>query len=414
MVENRRRTTRRTLLKGLAAGGAAAACPLVVPASALGLGGATAPSERLTMGAIGVGNRGAADLAAFMGFREVQVLAVCDVNHRYLERAKAQVDNRYGNRDCAARRDFRDVTRRADIDFVQIATPDHWHAIPAIDACHNGKDVFCEKPLSLTIREGRAMVEAARRHGRVFSGGSQRVFGDHGRLARYVHDGSLGRILEVWASVGPTSYHWELPAQPVPEWLDWDRWLGPAPWSPFHAKRIDHNRGWEMMRDYAGGQMTNWGAHTFGGALYAVGLDETGPVEVYPPDGKEHPHLTYVFADGLRLYKAKGPAGGGLLCFRGELGLAPHPKQPPPASPKPMRQYSASGLGADFLHCVRTRQRPFRDVEYAHRTATVCHLGNIALWLGRPIRWDPEREAILGDPEADRLLDRPRREPWRL
>jgi hypothetical protein len=166
------------------------------------------------------------------------------------------------------------------------------------------------------------------------------------------------------------------------------------------------------MRDYSGGQMTNWGAHHFGGALYALGRDETGPVEVHPP--RQGRPITFVFADGLRMYKAPGP-GRGPIVYRGQRGTAPGPDQPPPARPGPMRLYSGRrGIGGDFLHCVRTRQRPFRDVEYAHRTATVCHLGNIAEWLGRSLRWDPAAERFLDDEQANRMLDRPRREPWRL
>ncbi len=412
--------TRRGFLKRTAAGGAVAAIglPMVIPGSALGLNGATAPSNRITMGVVGVGGRGAGDMKTFMGFSEVRVVAVCDVFQGRRQQAKAIVDTHYGDSGCAAALDYREVTRRDDVDTVLVGTPDHWHAIPTIDACRHGKDVFCEKPLTLTIREGREMVNAARAYGRVVSGGSQRVIGDYGRLSRYIHNGSLGEVQEVWVNIGGPSRPCDLPGEAVPPGLDWDRWLGPAPWAPYHPHRCSRaygldGKGWRTWRDYSGGMMTDWGGHKFGGALHALGLDHTGPVEVVPPDGKDHPDLTYVFANGVRIYHSG--RHGGHQTYRGTLGMAPGPNQPPPAPNKPMRGYhGAGGLGGDFVHCVRTRERPFRDVEYAHRTATVCHLGNIAYRLKRTLKWDPDREVFVGDEEANRLLDRPHREPYRL
>ena len=412
MRRRKRTLSRRALLKRAAVTGAGVGLPLIVRASALGADGGVAASDRITMGAIGVGGRGTGVMGGFLGSGQVRVLAVCDVYKPHRDRAKGIVDGRYGGKDCAACVDFREITRRDDIDMVLIATPDHWHALTAIDACEHGKDVYCEKPLSLTIREGRAMVEAARRYERVFSGGSQRVYGDYGRLARYVHDGSLGRIEEVWVNVGGPSKPCDLPAEPVPEGMDWDRWLGPSPWAPFHSSRFAAN-GWRQWRDYSGGQMTDWGAHKFGGALYALGLDHTGPVEIIPPDGKAHQRLTYVFANGIRMYHGGGWDGN--ISYRGEFGRAPSRDQPYPAPPRPMRLYRGrGGITGDFLHCVRTRQRPFRHVEYSHRAASVCHLGNIAYWLNRPLKWDPDNEVFIGDDEANRWVERPKREPWRL
>ncbi len=414
-MSKRRRVSRRGFLR--TAAGAAVGFPLVLRPSSLGLNGAVSPSNRITMGAIGVGGRGTGDMKSFMGFPEVQVLAVCDVVRRHRQNAKGLVDGHYGNQDCDSYVDFREITRRDDIDTVLIGTPDHWHAIPAIDACEHGKDVFCEKPLSLTVREGRAMVEAARRYGRVFSGGSQRVFGDYGRAARYVHDGALGRVYEAWVNVGGPSRPCDLPGEPVPDGMEWDTWLGPAPWAPYHPHRCSKayglgGKGWRTWRDYSGGMMTDWGGHKFGGALYALGLDHTGPVEIIPPNGTDAKELTYVFADGTRIYRSGKFRDIG---YRGALGTAPGPDQPPPAPPKSMRTYKGQGgLGGDFLYCVKTRELPFRDVEIAHRTCTVCHLGNIAYELGRPLKWDPQKEAFPGDAEANRMLDRPKREPWRV
>src|SRR5438132_4582144 len=218
---------RRTVLKMLAA----SAAPLYVPATALGLGGGrSAASERITMAAIGTGGQGSGDMRALMGFGQVQMVAVCDVMQSNLQRARGAVNQRYGNQDCQTYGDFREVLGRDDIDAVLIATPDHWHALITIEACKAGKDIYCEKPESLTVREGRAMADAVRRYGRVFSGGSQRVLGDYGDLPWLVRGGALGRVREVFINCGGPSYDCYLPEQPVPAGLDWDMWIGPSPW----------------------------------------------------------------------------------------------------------------------------------------------------------------------------------------
>jgi predicted dehydrogenase len=407
-----RRFNRRQFLQ--AAAGTMAA-PLVIPGSALGLDGATPANDRIVMGAIGMGGQGRGDLGGFLGFPQVQVVAVCDVVGRHRQLAKENVDQRYSNTDCQSYNDFRDITTRDGIDAVLIATPDHWHAIVSIEAMKNGKDVYCEKPECLTIREGRRMVEIARRYGRVFSGGSQRVWGDYNWFHKMVRGGAIGQVKEAWVNVGGPSGPCYLAPVEVPQDVDWDRWLGPAPWRPFHPDLI--TGGFRPYRDYSGGGMTDWGCHTFGGALFALQLHETGPVEVIPPDGKEHPQLTYVFANGVRIYHQGG--WDGILNFRGtegeisEKGDRSGNKQTPPDIFIPNYK-GDGGIFGDFLHCVRTRELPFRDIERAHRTATVSHLGNIAYWLNRRLKWDPVKEEIIGDAEASRWLDRPKRAPWYL
>jgi len=400
------RITRRGFLRGAAT--ATLATPWVVPGSALGADGGTAASERTTIGAIGVGGQGTGDMRGLMGHREVQMLAVCDPVPRHRQRAKETVDKHYRNQDCAAYRDFRQVVTRDDIDAVLIGTPDHWHAIIAIEACKHAKDVYCEKPESLTIREGRAMVDAARRYGRVVSGGSQRVLGDYGDWPRLVRGGALGRVREVFVGCGGPSGDCYLPEEPLPPGLDWEMWLGPAPWRPFHSQLI--RGGFRPFRDYSGGGMTDWGAHRFGAALFAVGLHKTGPVEIIPPDGKDVERLTYRFANGLLMYHG----GTNNIIYKGTEGALPG-SPPPLKGPVDIERYKGrGGILGDFVYSVRTRQRAFRDIEIAHRAATVCHLGNIAYWIKRPIRWDPDKEEIIGDPEAARWLDRPKREPWTL
>ncbi len=403
--------TRRSFLKGV--GIAAVAAPNIVTSSALGAGGRPAASNRLVMAGIGMGGRGSGVLNEFMSHPEVQVVAVCDVQKKNLDGCKARVDGKYGNKDCAAHVDYREVLARDDIDMVLCATPDHWHAQVTIDACKSGKDVFCEKPLSLTIREGRKMVAAARRYGRVFSSGSQRVLQDYGRLACAARSGRFGKIVAAYADPGGPPMQCYLPGQPVPDTIDWNMWLGPAPWAPYHPYRCGRayglsGKGFRSWYDYSGGMMTDWGGHKFGGALHGLGLDETGPVEVIHPDGKEHRYLTYVFANGVKLYHGGGQK---YIGTEGEVKPMKDLKVPPG-----LRWYSggARTLVQDYLYCVKTRSKPFRDVEYAHRTATVCHLGNICYMLKRNLRWDPDKEDFVGDAEASRLVDRPRRGEWQI
>jgi hypothetical protein len=399
--------TRRHFLKTAAAGA------LVAPAVAVGAQRRPA-NERITMATIGCGGQGTGDMVGFLGFPEVQMVAVCDVVPQHRDRAKTKVNERYKNTDCMEYGDFREVLARDDIDAVLIATPDHWHAIIAIEACKAGKDIYCEKPECLTVREGRAMVEAVRRYGRVFAGGSQRVLGDYGDWPRLIWGGSLGTVKEVYADCWGPSGDCYLPEETLPPGMtaaEWDMWLGPAPKRPFHSSLI--NGGFRPFRDYSGGGMTDWGAHRFGAALFATAHHLTGPTAVIPPDGKETKLLTFVFADGMKMYHG----GTSDIRYVGTEGVldAGKPKPPKPPRPTDMPTYRGrGGIFGDFLHCVKTREKPFRDIEIAHRTCTVCHLGNIAYWLNRPLKWDPAREEIVGDAEAARWLDRPKREPWAL
>ncbi len=421
MSMKRSKLSRRRFLKGLIAAGAAigspayaAKAPSVVPASAIGAGERPAPSNRRTVGCVGVGGRGSGDMRGFLSFSEVQVISVCDVVKAKREAAKSTVDNNYGNSDCTAVNDFREIVHRPDIDIAMIGTPDHWHALISIEAMKNGKDVFCEKPETLTVREGRQMVEVARRYGRVFSGGSQRVWEDYNWFHRMVQGGAIGDVQDVYVNCGGPSSICNLPEEAIPPGLDWDLWLGPAPWSPFNPGRL----GFRPWRDYSGGGMTDWGAHGFGGALFCCQLQNTGPVEVIPP-GPEYPQLTYKFANGIRFHHTGG--WGGILSIKGskmeipDRGGGGKRVRGEGAPNMNIPNYKGrGGLIGDFIHCVGTRERPFRDIEVAHRTVTVCHLGNIVYALGRAIKWDPVKEEIVGDAEASRWLDRPKRAPWRI
>ena len=404
-MSTRKTVSRRTFLGAALAAGVA---PLYVPKTAFGA------NDRITMAAIGVGGRGRGDMGGLLRFPEVRMLGVCDVVEKHRAQAKSMVDKKYDNRDCTQHTDFRDVLRREDIDAVMIATPDHWHAIISIEAMRSGKDVFCEKPESLTVKQGRQMTDAARKYKKVLCGGSQRVWQDYKWFHRMIRGGRIGDVKEVWVNVGGPSKPCDLPEFPVPPGIDWDLWLGPAPWRGYHEQLI--RGGFRPFREYSGGGMTDWGCHGFGGAMFSCGVHETGPVKVTPPDGNDVKRLTWEFENGLKIYHGGG--WGGLLSFRGTEGEIPDREnkkdRPKPPDIEIPNYKGKGGLLGDFLHSVKTREKPFRDIEVAHRTATFAHLGNIASWIGRPLRWDPVKEEIIGDPEASKWLDREMRAPWKI
>ena len=419
---------RREFLHDVSCGaGLALGLPWLVPGTVLG-GGPAAPGNRIALGFIGLGWKGFAGcwgslLQGFIHEPGTQVVAVCDVDRRHRDRAKTYIDEFYGNRDCAMYRDFRELIARRDIDAVVIATPDHWHAAMTVRACIEGKDVYCEKPLSLTVREARRMVEAARRTDRVVQTGSQSRSNPNLRAAcELIRGGRLGKIREVHATCGGPSVPCDLPAEPVPDYLDWDFWLGPAPWRPYHS-RI-HPVGFRDWQDYSGGGMTDWGAHHFDLAQWGLGMDASGPVEVLPPGGQKRRWLTFRYANGTPLYHSSFDLNGGVTFVGSEgkatlSGISGRAVFDPISLTPPLQRSVESGdlrgnrgHYADFLECIRTRGKPAADVEIGCRSATVCHIGNIAYALKRPLRWDPATEAFLDDPEANRLLDRAHREPW--
>lgn len=406
-------TRRRFLAAG---GGAAVVFPHIITSKALGAAGVPAASERITVGAIGVGGMGTGNLGQFLNDARVRVLAVCDVSHGAANGARNRVNGHYRNQDCAVYEDYRELVARRDIDVVMCATPDHTHAQISIDAMRAGKDVYCEKPLTLTIGEGRKMVETARRYGRVLSGGSQRVIGDYGRLASAARSGRYGRILTGQGDPGRSPMRCYLgDGGPAPEGFNYDLWLGPAPWAPYHPYRVGNaynvsGRGFRSWYDYSGGMTTDWGGHIFGALLHGMGLDHTGPTLMVPADPVAKRPLVAMFANGMELHVT----GGRRVNYRCEGGV-PQPMNPEPVPPE-LRWYEngANHPIPDLIQCVRTRKRPFQDVEYAHRTATFCHLVNICRQLNRPLNWDPDKEDFVGDPEASRLVDRPRRGPWQI
>ncbi|NCO37780.1 MAG: oxidoreductase [Armatimonadetes bacterium CG_4_10_14_3_um_filter_66_18] len=417
--------SRRSFLKGASA--AALSAPYFLTSSALGAEGRPPASERITMGFIGVGGMGGANLSAFLGFGEVQVLAVCDVDPKFREEKQRWVNERYADakaggtyKGCDTHDDFRELAARDDLDAICVATPDHWHALAAVEALRKGKDVYCEKPLSLTIHEARAMVHAVRRYGRVFQTGSQQRSESNFRFAcEMVQSGRIGKVQTVNVSVGGPSGDCYLPAEPVPEGMDWDRWLGPAPYRRFNSGL--HPFNWRRYRDYSGGGMTDWGAHHFDIAQWGLGMDHSGPVEVIPPDGADVKMLTYKYASGVTMYHGGGANGvlftgaeGKVEVNRGYLQTWPKELQEQPTGAGEVHLYDSRNHRGNFLECIRTRRKPLCDVEIGCRSVSVCHMGNLAYWLNRPLRWDPEKEEFVGDAEANRWLERAYRGEWRL
>jgi len=267
------------------------------------------------------------------------------------------------------------------------------------------------------------MAQAVRQYGRVFQTGSQQRSDSKFRFAcEMVRSGRIGQVQTVHVGVGGPSSDKQFPEEPIPEGMDWEMWLGPAPWAPYNSERCSGNYGggWRQVRDYSGGMMTDWGAHHFDIAQWGLGMDAAGPLEIHPPDGKDYKTLTYKYASGVLMYH--GGANGVLFTGtqgkievnRGYLQTWPAELMQVPTAPNEVNLYKSNNHMADWIECIKTRQRPICDVEVGCRSVTVCHLGNIAYWLGRPLKWDPVNEQILGDEEAGRWLDRPMRAPWRL
>jgi hypothetical protein len=407
MKNGTRKANRRDFLKTAAA---VAAAPYVITTAALGSEDRPPASERIVIGGIGLGNQGSNDQKDFLRRGDVQYVAVCDARKKYLHAARDRVNKQYKNRDCKEYGDYRELLTRGDIDAVHIATPDHWHAILVVEACRGGKDVYCQKPETRTLREGPLMVAAARRYGRVVSGGSQRVLEDYRQIVNQCWSGELGAIKSINVNTGPLSQPCNLPAEAVPDDMDWEMWLGPAPWAPYNKGRCDGNYNigsgsWRSYIDYSGGGMTDWGAHHFGGALFATDVREVEPVEVHYHAENKAMYLTYRFANGLLLHHNRPNTAN--------LHVEGTPGEKREAKPVPAYK-GKGGIHGDFIECVKTRQRPFRDIELASHTMAVCHLGIIAYQLQRSLKWDPARQEFPGDEEANRLIDRARREPWVL
>jgi predicted dehydrogenase len=426
---------RRRFLGQVVAAAGAIGVPLPIASSVLGRDAAVAPSNKITLGCIGVGGMGTGNMNSFMAQPDCQVIAVNDADKAHLDRAEQAVDKKYGNQDCAAYRDFRELIARDDIDAISLATPDHWHAIPAIAAAKAGKDIYGEKPFSHDLLEGRAMVNALKRYGRVWQTGSWQRSGGTFRVAcELVRNGRIGKVhtVEVGLPDGKPGGSEEF-CDPPPE-LDYDLWLGPAPWAPYSKDRTHWNWRWQL--DYGGGQMMDWIGHHGDIAHWGLGYDTTGPVEIepinseWPKEGLYDAPTSYKFAAKYRTgvtiivaNAAQQPKGMGARWI-GDKGWVWVDRRGFDAEPKSLLKevigpdeinlIRSPGHHRNFLDCVKSRQLTITPAEVAHRSASIGHLGQIAMTVGRKIRWNPDKEQILGDPAAARLLGRAKREPWTL
>ncbi len=411
-----------------------AAAPLVGPSVFLTDDTRPAPSDRITIGCIGVGGHGTnRNLSSFLAQKDAQVVAVCDVDARHLDRAQKMVHKKYGNTDCAATKDFREIIDRKDIDAVMISTPDHWHVLMSVMAVRSGKDVQCEKP-TLTIDEGKILVKTVREHGKVFQTSTEdRSVAIYHRMAELVRNGRIGKLqtIRVKLPFQPGKSGDPTP-QPVPKELDWDLWLGPAPLAEYTKDRVHFHFRW--IWDYAGGILTDWGTHLFDTAQWANDTELTGPVEI---EGKgtfwegglyntpREFHVDYTYANGVKLILDHG--GTGIRC-EGTEGWIESPSwraKLRASDPKILESVIGkdethlftcpAGEHRNFLDCVKSRKDPYFPVDKGHRVSAICHLGNIALKLGRKLSWDPDKERFKGsDDEANGMLAREMRSPWRL
>jgi predicted dehydrogenase len=407
--------TRRGFLKGTAGLAAAAvAAPMIIPSRVFGA------NERITIGYIAMGRR--ARQLFDLPKDQTQIVAVSDV---YKARMDEFVSKPVG-KDCKAYQDYRELLADKGVDAIITATPDHWHALVTIHACQAGKDVYVEKPLSLTIAEGRAMVQAARKYERIVQVGSQQRSLKECRLGcEIARSGRLGKIHTVHGANYPSPWECDLGEQPLPEGLNWDVWCGQTEPRPYHEDLYlpRAKPGWISFRPYSGGEMTGWGAHGLDIIQWGMGMDNSGPVEVEPEgEGLKCP-VTMRYADGTVVHlDGKGPDGGGLFIGdkgqvtvdRGKCIVEPESLGKDPIGPNEVHLYESNDHLGNWIDCIRSRKLPAADVEIGHRSCTMCHLGNIARWTGRKLTWDPAKEQFVNDDNANTYIQRAMRAPYQI
>ena len=414
----------------LAAGVFGGSAPLILPRRLLAGSGETPPSDKIRVGAIGVGGRGSLLLQQLP--ESAELVALCDCNERRANEFKSKEKGNW-----PVYLDYQRILERKDIDAVIIATGDFQRIRPCIEACQAGKDVYAEKPLSLYIQEGRALVEAVRRYDRILQVGTQQRSMEMNRVAcEIVRNGGLGKILEVRAisySGAEAAPSEPLAAQDIPAGLDWNMWLNQAADRPFNNQWMS----WMRWRDFAGGEMTNWGAHGVDQIQWALGMDDTGPIEIESLTEGPHGNLRMKYANGVQvnyvIEPGKGPMGGAIfLCEKGKLEINRNKfaSNPPEIAEQLLNNlnieeeerkwsdslalWQAKWHLQNWLDCIRSRKLPIADVEIGHRSVSVCHLANIARTVGRPLRWNPKEETFVGDEDANRYLIRERRAGFEL
>ncbi len=433
-----KKVSRRTFLKTGAAGLAAAAFPVIVPQSVFGK---NSPSNRIVMGAIGVGRMGRGDLRELLGFKEVQVVAVCDADSKRVHDAKAIVDGHYGNKDCAVYGDFRELLARKDIDAVTVVTPDHWHAIIAAEAVKAGKDIFLQKPMTRTIHEGRILTDLVKQYGVILQVGSQQRSAANFRFAcELARNEKIGKLHTVRVGLPIDPAGKVLKPQPVPKNLNYDLWVGPAIYKPYIEEKVHPNNGysrpgWMRVTDFTAGMITNWGAHHLDIARWGMGRgpELSGPIEIkgtadYPRDGIwDVPgkfHIEYQYANGVKMYVTDQDENRQGIKFEGTEGWVfvrrnfiqtyPESLMNTVFGPSDTRLYKNNNHKANFIECIKTRSEPIAPVDNGHYSNITCLIGEIAMKSGRKLSWDFASESFIGDEMANRMVTRSYRDPWTI
>ncbi len=428
--------SRRKFLKSAAAVGGAVALPTFVPASALGRDGNVAPSERIVMAGIGLGRRGSGDLKNWvLPNKDAQFVAICDVWKERRDSIKKLTDRAYGNKDCKTYVEMMEVLARPDIDAILTATSDRLHATVSIRAMRAGKDVYTEKPASMTIAEGQAVVKTAREYGRVYQAGMQRLSEANFIVCNeLLRMGRLGEVKTVYAHLAPfgdvnMKRDW-LPAEPLPkaEDFDWDRWLGPCPWRPYNKHYI--NGGWHHQHDFYTSVIGEWGSHTFAQCHDALGMTDTSPVHYPYVDNPTADGMAMRFANGVTMIQKqegwRGTCGVRYVGSEGWCSCADGYARPEVSNPAMLADYQKIlqdyitrtghivGHMEDFFRCVRSRTHTTADPELMHRSMSTVHCANIAQWLKRDLTWDPVKEEFVNDEQANRFRSRAAREGWQI
>lgn len=404
--------------------------PTFIPAKVFGAQGTPSANNKINMGFIGLGLMGSGHLKnSFSNNKPLatETIALCDVNQVRLNKSMDEVAK--ANIKCDTYEHYEELLDRSDIDAVMIATPDHWHVGIAIDAMRKGKDVYIEKPISLTIEEGIALCQAEKKYGRIVQTGSQQRSNETFRKAAgLVRNGYIGEILEIEAELGEFPIPTQLPAEPIPQTLNYDKWLGPAPWEPYNNKRVEgnFNGGWRSFWEYGSRKNGDWGAHHFDIIQWALGMDHSGPIEFVPKgfNGEKFQH--HIYANGVKVYRDRKEFNQGyMIAFKGTKGMVFVSRGDKMAtSPTSLKSlslpssdihlYKSNQHYINWLEGIRSRQTTICPASIGHRTATICQLSGIAERLGRPIHWDPLKEEIVGDPSASKWVSRPRRAPYAL
>ena len=428
--------SRRKFIRQTITATAAYSAFTIIPRHVLGKG-FTPPSDKVQLGFIGTGKLIHELYTSFAALEDVTIVAGCDVDKKKVQWFKEAVEKFYAEKtgksdyvNLVKYELYEELLERQDIDAVVVATPDHWHAMVSIAAMKAGKDVYCEKPLAHRVKEGRAMVETARKYERVVQTGTmQRSWKDFRTACELVRNGYVGEIKEVFVSVGDPPLDCNLPGQPEPENLNWDRWLGPAQMRPYNAilaPPIEDEDwpNWRLYNEFGGGGMTDWGAHMFDIAQWGLGMDETGPVKVIPPKKSGAVRgMKYIYANGIKLIHQDFKRGWAVR-FKGTEGTLDISREFLDSKPENIAKqvlkdtdkhlYISDNHYNNWVQCIKDRSRPVADVEIGHRTATICNIGNIGYRLRRPLEWDPEKEEFKNDPEANKLLTKDYRAPYIL